>query len=589
MTSSERIRILLVFCVFAFIFCGFSWRLVQIQLLEHKRFVMLAARKHVKEQKIPASRGSIFDAKGELLAGNVPVRTIVADASLVTNPELVAASVERYLGLPEEDVLKKLATGSRYIVLKRDVPETTADKLQQYLQSLKQRGLQFEPSEIRIYPNNEMLCHVVGFTNYEKVGMDGVERTMNEYLSGQDGYQFIEKDRTGREIVLYRGAERAPVHGCDVHLTINMGLQQIVEDEMDAIVQKYSPENASIILMEPRTGAILALANRPNYAPDRLGQDGHEPMKNRAIINMVEPGSTFKIVAAGAALNEGLVEPQTLIYCESGRFNYGGKMLRDHHPYGQLSVHDILVKSSNIGSAKLAIQLGELKFYEYIRRYGFGEKTGIDLPGEIGGMLHPVPKWSRISITRLPMGHEIGVTPIQMVVAMSVIANGGVLVRPHVVQRVIDSEGRLVLENKTSSVRRVLDYKVARQISAALADVVSERGTAKLAMMDDFRVAGKTGTAQKVDPKGGYTPGKYVVSFLGYVPEERPEFVGLVIVDDPRTEPGMCYGGTVAAPVFASLAKRALRYLDIEPPPPPFAKPAIALTQSNSVTGGALP
>ncbi len=581
MTPSERTRTLLVFCLFAFIFCGFSWRLVHIQLIEHDKFVTLAARKHVKEQKIHASRGSIFDARGELLAGNVPVRTVVADASLVTHPALVASAVDRYLGISADVVLGKLATGSRYIVLKREVPESTADELALHLQSIGQKGLTFEPEEIRIYPNDTMLCHVVGFTNHEKVGKDGIERTMNDYLAGRDGYRFIEKDRTGREIVLYRGAERAPVNGCDVYLTVDMGLQQIVEDELDGIVRKYSPESASIILMHPRTGAILALGNRPNYSPDRLGLDGHESMKNRAIINMVEPGSTFKIVVAGAALNEGLVQPDTLVYCENGLFHYGGKSLRDHHPYGQLSVSDILVKSSNIGSAKLAIQMGEVKFYEYIRRYGFGEKTGVDLPGEIGGMLHPVPKWSRISITRLPMGHEIGVTPIQMVAAMSVIANGGVLVRPHVVGKVIDSEGRLVFENKAPAVRRVLDHKVARQISTALADVVSERGTAKLATVDGFRVAGKTGTAQKVDPKGGYTSGKYVVSFVGYVPEDNPEFVGIVIVDDPKTEPGLCYGGTVAAPVFSSLATRALRYLDIEPPPPPMARPAIALTRAE--------
>lgn len=588
MTTSERARILFIFCLFAAVFCGFSWRLVHIQIVEHEHFTRLAARKHVKQQTIHASRGSIYDARGELLAGNVPVRTIVADASLVRDPQAVADAVGRHLGLKPGDVLDKLATGSRYIVLARKVPEITADALADDLRALGQCGMTFEPEEIRIYPNDSMLCHVVGFTNYEMRGMDGIERAMDEYLVGRDGYRFIEKDRTGREIVLYRGAERAPVNGCDVYLTIDMGLQQIIEDELDALVQKYTPESASIILMEPRTGAILALANRPHYSPESIEADDLEAMKNRAVINMVEPGSTFKIVAAGAALNEGFVEPDTLIFCENGRFHYGGKSLRDHHPYGELTVSDILVKSSNIGSAKLAIQLGELKFYEYIRRYGFGEKTGIDLPGEIGGMLHPVPKWSKISITRLPMGHEIGVTPVQMVAAMSVIANGGILVRPHVVRSVVDSEGRLVKENKALAVRRVLQHRVARQISSALADVVSDRGTAKLAKVEGFRVAGKTGTAQKVDPNGGYTPGKYVVSFLGYLPEEDPRFVGLVIVDDPHTEPGLCYGGTVAAPVFASMAARAMRYLDVEPPPPPV-EGTYVLSQTATMSQGGRP
>lgn len=559
-------RIMLVCYAMAVVFSLFSYRLIMVQHVQHDKFAELAARKHVSKQIIHASRGRLLDVHGEVLADNIPAKRVVADASHIRRPEELADLLAPRLGMGRGELLEKFAEGRRYIVLRKSMPELEADALRQDLRARGLRGIYFEHTESRIYPNGSMLCHVLGFINHEMRGMDGVERTMDRYLAGEDGYRYIEHDRTGREIVLYRGQERQPKDGCDVHLTIDMGLQQIVESELDGVVEKYAPRNASIIVMRPQTGEILAMGNRPHYDLGELGGAGHEDMKNRSIINMVEPGSTFKIVAAGAALNEGLVQPETMVFCENGRFRFGGSTLRDHHPYGDLTVSDILVKSSNIGSAKLAIQLGDVKFHEYVRRFGFGTATGIDLPGEIGGMVHPPHRWSRISITRIPMGHEIGVTPLQMVAAMSVIANGGVLVRPHVVERITDGEGRIVAGFPPKVVRRVLSRETAARVSRALADVVSDRGTARRAQVPPFRVAGKTGTAQKVDPNGGYAEGKYVVSFLGYLPEGDPEFVCLVIVDDPVTEPGACYGGTVAAPVFASLAHRAVRYLDLEPP-----------------------
>lgn len=568
MRRGETIRILLVLLGFAVVFSVFSWRLIDLQLVRHDEFARMASEKHVVRQAIPASRGNIVDRHGEVLAGNVPVRTVIADASLVTDAGAVAACVSRHLGMPESEVLGRLAGGRRHIVLRHKVPDDVADRLEESLRIEGLRGIRFEEEDIRIYPNDTMLSHVIGFINHEMVGVQGVERSMERHLAGEDGYRYTEKDRTGREIVQYRGKEKAPVNGCDVILTIDMGLQHIVESELDRIVETYDPVSATIVLMDPRGGGILALGNRPHFSPQRLGDSDVEDRHNHAVISMVEPGSTFKIVAAGAALNEGLVTPETVIFCENGRYQYGGRSLKDHHPYGDLSVSDVLVKSSNIGAAKLAIQLGERTFYSYVRRFGFGELSGIDLPGEIPGLVHPVHKWSRISITRIPMGHEIGATPIQMVAAMGVIANGGHLVRPHVVRSVVDAEGRTVRAFGREIRRRVLSREAAGQISRALEGVVGERGTAQRARVGRFRVAGKTGTAQRVDPAGGYTPGKYVVSFLGYLPAEDPAFVGLVLVDDPKTEPGMCYGGTVAAPVFAAIGERAVRYLDLEPPLP---------------------
>jgi cell division protein FtsI (penicillin-binding protein 3)/stage V sporulation protein D (sporulation-specific penicillin-binding protein) len=288
-------------------------------------------------------------------------------------------------------------------------------------------------------------------------------------------------------------------------------------------------------------------------------------MKNAAIIDMVEPGSTFKIVTSAAALNEKVVRPDSVIFCENGLFPYGGRQLHDHHPYGDLTVNDILMKSSNIGAAKLAMKLGDQKFYEYIRRFGFGERTGINLPGEIGGMVHPPHRWSKISITRIPMGQEVGVTPMQMITAMCAIANGGKLMMPQIIHEIVDDQGATVASFPPVEIRQAVTRDAATQVRNALKTVVSEKGTAALAKVAGFQVAGKTGTAQKVDPKGGYAAGKYIVSFIGFLPADDPEFVGLVMLDDAQTKSTENYGGMVAAPVFARIAEKAARYMNLQP------------------------
>src|SRR6266850_6630699 len=389
---------------------------------------------------------------------------------------------------------------------------------------------------------------------------------MEEYLHGQDGYRFIEHNRAGQEIVPYRGQERPPRDGYQVHLTVDLGLQNIVENEIDAAMQQYSPQKAMIILMRPQTGEILAMANRPHFDLNQRSEAKPEQMKNRAIIDMMEPGSTFKIVSAAAALNEHRVRPDTIIFCEKGLWNFGGRPLHDHKAYADLSVQDILVKSSNIGAAKLALSIGEQKFYEYIRRFGFGDRTGVELPGEIPGVIRPPQSWSKISITRIPMGHEVGVTPLQMTVAMAVIANGGKLVTPRIIKSINTPEGKTISSLSPVILRQVISPETAREIGDALRGVVSDRGTAAAAAVPGFTIAGKTGTAQKVDPRGGYEQGKYVVSFSGYLPADHPEFVGLVVLDGAHTnKPELNYGGLVAGPIFSRVAEQAARYLDLQP------------------------
>ena len=566
MNVNSRTRCVLVCAAFIGLFSIFSFRLIHLQAIKHDEYAGLAAEKHVHKQIIHAERGTILDANSEVLADNIPVQTVVADATHLNNREAIVDLVSKELGLSPGQVAEKLSSERRYIIVKREVPEAQAAALREKLRAANLRGIYFEHDATRVYPNASMLCHVIGFTDFDHRGIQGVEASMEEYLHGQDGFRFIEHNRAGQEIVPYRGQERPPRDGYQVHLTVDLSLQNIVENEIDAAMAEYSPQKATLILMRPRTGEILAMANRPDFDLNLRAEAKPEEMKNRAIIDMMEPGSTFKIVAAAAALNERKLRSDSTIFCENGLWNFGGAALHDHRAFSYLSVRDILVKSSNIGAAKLALSVGEQRFYEYIRRFGFGERTGIELPGEIGGLIRPPKAWSKISITRIPMGHEVGVTPLQMTVAMAVIANGGKLVTPRIIKSITTPEGKTVSSLSPVELRQVISPETAREIGDALRGVVSDRGTAAAAAVPGFTIAGKTGTAQKVDPRGGYEQGKYVVSFAGYLPADHPEFVGLVVLDDAHTSrPELNYGGLIAGPIFSRVAEKAARYLDLEP------------------------
>ena len=566
MNPNSRRRSALVCTAFIALFSVFSFRLIYLQVIKHDEYAELAAEKHGYKQIIYAERGTIFDVNNDVLAHNVPLETVVADATRLNNPQAVVSLLSDELDIPTDALVEKLSSERRYIVIKRGLSESLAGTLREKLRANNLRGIYFQHDASRIYPNGSMLCHVIGFTDFEHHGIQGVEASMDEYLRGQDGYRYVERDRAGQEIVPYRGQERAPRDGYQIHLSIDLALQNIVENEIDAAMKEYSPQKATIILMRPQTGEILAMANRPNFDLNLRSEAKPEEMKNRAIIDMMEPGSTFKIVAAATALNEHKFAPDSTLFCENGLWNYGGADLHDHRAFGYLSVRDILIKSSNIGAAKLALGVGEEKFYEYIRRFGFGERTGIELPGEINGVIRPPRLWSKISITRIPMGHEIGVTPLQMTVAMATIANQGKLIMPRIVKSVTAADGKLVSSLSPVVLRQVISPETAAQIGDALRGVVSDRGTAAAAAVPGFTIAGKTGTAQKVALNGGYEKGKYVVSFVGYLPADHPEFVGLVVLDDAHTsKPELNYGGLVAGPIFSRVAEKAARYLDLEP------------------------
>lgn len=566
MRWNARMRITLAGIGISLVFTGYSIQLIYIQVAKHYEFTTLAAQKHSICQVIYSRRGLILDANKELLATNLPLKTVIADGSLIKDAAAVAEYAAPLLEMSPTQLLSKIKTDRKYVVIKRKFPENQAQALIRLLQQKTVlRGFSFEQELQRIYPNGELLSQVLGFLDHNGHGVQGLEASMEAYLNGQNGFRLIERDRTGREIVIYRGQEHPARNGINLQLTIDMNLQAIVEREVDAAYRELKAAHISSIMIRPHTGEILAMANRPTFNPNNVGNFKHHQLRNYAVMDMVEPGSIFKIVTTSGVLNEKLIRPENIIFCENGIFHYGGSILRDHRAYDYLSVHDILVKSSNIGAAKLAFLLGHQRLYEYIRKFGFGDKTGIELPSEISGIVHPPYQWSKLSITRMPMGHEVAVTPLQLTIAMCVIANEGKLMAPHIVKALLDEEGRPLSIVAPHFVRQVISSEAAKAVRNAMTDVVGRRGTAIRANVNGFEVAGKTGTAQKVNAKGGYYKERYVVSFAGFLPRENPQFVCLVIVDDAKVPSKMAYGGTISAPIFSRIAERTARYMDLSP------------------------
>lgn len=555
-------RIGLVCFFVALLFTFFAFRLVDLQVGGHEKFSQLAAEKHGVKQPILAQRGNIFDRHGEVLAVNVPVRTVYADGTHIKDSAALAHVAAPFLGIPEKELAAKLSSKRPYVVIRSGVSELDAAAMMKALEEAKLQGLYLQPGAERAYPNGKMLCHVLGFVDHTGHGIDGIEHVFDKDLSGHDGYRRIEHDRKGLEIVLYRGQEEPAVNGSNIYLTIDMGLQAILEKQLDSAMETYKPAGATAILVDPTTGEILAMASRPNYDPNHYSEATAEELRNRGITDMYEPGSVFKVVVASGAINEGIVTENSTVFCEHGSFLYGGKILHDAHGdyFGDLSVRDVLVHSSNIGAAKIALKMGDAKYYEYVRRFGFGEKTNIQLPGEISGLVNPPSRWDKLTITRMAMGHAVAATPIQVVMEMATIANDGKLMVPQLVHHRGQENGAI----EPIVRREVVSSKVAKTVNGALADVVA-RGTAIHAKIDGYAVAGKTGTAQKINTHGGYLDGRYIVSFAGYFPAEKPRIAGLVVIDDAHIGSMSNFGGLVAAPVFSKIGEASARYLDLLP------------------------
>lgn len=584
-------------------FVGLGYRLVDLQVVRHDELSAKASKNTQREFLLEPRRGDILDVKGNLLATTMDVKTVCADPRLVGDSALeLAGLLAPLLQENESRLLPKLLDRARTnsagaitlrkcVVLKRRVPVETWQKVQQTMagfsfgldesrlkpgevRKLKERrqGVIFAQNEqMRIYPQETLAAHVLGFTGVDDkeingrpvtqiVGRDGIELTLDEKLTGVRGWRVTETDKASNELVALREQNVEPRDGLNVALTIDSVVQHILETELAVARQKHDPISISGMVVRPQTGEILGMACLPNF-------DANRPVewtRNRMVTDQVEPGSTFKIVVVSGALNENVVELTDLIDCENGRFHYGGRTLHDHHPLKILSVERVLTKSSNIGAAKIGIKLGEQRLYDYMKAFGFGTRTGLPLLGEAPGTVWPTKEWSKVSIAQIPMGHGVAVTPLQMTLAMCAIANNGMLMRPMVVDRLEESDHTVVAKYQPQRVRQVISEETAREMVQALKTVVTSEGTAAKAALDHYTVAGKTGTAQKVENRVYVR--KYIASFIGFFPADKPELCISVFLDEPRI--GGSYGGETAGPVFKRVAERVANYLSIRPDVP---------------------
>lgn len=535
-------------------------RLGQIQVVRHDDYVERAARQQERTVALAPVRGSIYDAHGRLLAESVVSHSLYADPQSI---EEVSEVVERIgsvegLGVREDVLRSRLGRGGEFAWLARQVD----DELYERVMALGIPGIYSVEEHRRRYPNEALLASVLGMVGIDGQGLGGIEHSLDKFVRGRPGVVTLLRDARRGSYLVNAEATNGPVDGFNLVLTVDEVVQYITERALEDAVESSRAKSGTAIVIDPRNGAILAMASYPDFDPNEYTESPQENWRNRVVQDVFEPGSTFKIVTAAAAIEEGIVTPSAMIDCGDGSIVLGGKTVREHggHAYGVISFEDVLVESSNVGFVKVGMQLGPDRLYDYSRRFGFGDRTGIELPGESVGILRPVDQWSALSNGIIAFGQEIAATPLQVVLATATIANGGVRVSPRIVDRVVDASGETVFEPPPQEPVRVVSDRTAAIMNEMLKAVVS-RGTGKNAAIPEYVVAGKTGTAQKAGP-GGYLPNKTIASFTGYVPADRPRLAILVAIDEPRTSQ---YGGEIAAPAFREIAERSLRYLRVDP------------------------
>ncbi len=571
-------RSTLIAVIFLAVFAGLGYRLYDLQVVRHTELLAKVRNLHERKQYLPAVRGAVLDAKMNVLAQTITIWNVGIDPDLARpDARQWAALLAPQLDMTQTEIIQKISKPGRYSLLKKRVPDENVlalqdavEKINSGLKKPRLRGIVLDREFQRYYPNGFLASHVIGSTvplpeQYGNQtiavpsGVDGIEKFFDRELEGTVGYRTIERDRAGRELVSFRRDDVPPKNGCSIVLTLDQTIQHIVEEELDRVCIATTPKSAVAIVLRPETGEILAMASRPTYDLNDTRKD-IEKMKNIAIADAHEPGSTFKTVIVSGALDQRVVSLNDTFFCENGKFLYAGQYLHDHKPFGTQSVMQIIGHSVNIGAAKISLKMGPDMVYRYVRSFGFGEMSNIQLPGEAKGTVHPVKDYSALSLTRIAMGHEVTATPLQTAMAVSAIANGGKLMQPFIVKRIVDDSGKTIREFSPMVRRTVISQAASRQMTQAMMGVVSADGTAPKAAVPGWTVAGKTGTAQKL-VDGRYENGRYYSSFVGFFPAEKPQlciFVGLDDIDD--------YGGQAAAPVFREIGSRSAAYLDLQAP-----------------------
>ncbi|HEX9454203.1 MAG TPA: penicillin-binding protein 2, partial [Candidatus Binatia bacterium] len=530
-------RLMIAQLSFLVIFLTIGGRAFQLQVMQGDKLMRLGQRQHLKEWIVLPKRGAVIDRAGEPLALSMESQSVYVRPHRVQNPQAVSRDLAQILNLRAPELRERLTSEKSFVWVKRQVSSAEAEKIQAL--NADGIGMFYEPN--RHYPQGQLAGQLIGFVGRDSEGLEGLELKYNDYIRGETGSSVAERDALGRR-VLVQGVEGLQIPpGSDIHLTLDTAIQHVAEKELEASILKYRAKAGVAIVVEPFTGEVLALANYPSFDPNNYAKQTAEQRRNRAVTDSFEPGSTFKTILAAAALEEQVVGKDDLFYCEMGKYHYAGKIIHDTHPNGWLSFSKILQVSSNIGFTKVAEKLKKERYFKYIEKFGFGKVTGLDVPGEVSGLLRRAENWSSIDLATHAFGQGISTTPMQMVMAYAAVANGGFLMRPFVTRKVVSPSGEVLLENQPHVVRRVISEKTAKLLGSMLRDVTAEGGTGAMANIEGFEVAGKTGTAQKADAAhGGYSSKKRVGSFVGFVPANDPRLVALVLIDEPEVN---VYGG----------------------------------------------
>jgi cell division protein FtsI (penicillin-binding protein 3) len=537
-----------------FWFLAICIRLVWLQLIQYGDLAQRAARQQQRTIEVSPVRGNIYDRNGNELAMTVKLDSIFAVPSEIPDMHGAAAMLARILHSDPVDLENRLGGSRAFAWVARKVDRETSTRIR----SLNLKGIYFQKESKRFYPKNELAAQILGFVDSEDVGVGGIEREFEPRLKGKPGTMLISMDAHRR---WFGRVQKDPDPGENVVLTIDEKIQYIAERELDQAMRDSQAQAGTIIVQNPHTGEVLALANRPTFNPSAMTPAGVKAFKNRAVSDIYEPGSTFKLVTLAAALEENLTKTDEPIDCQNGSIVVNGLKIHDHNPYGNLTVAQILEKSSDVGAIKIALRLGEERFDRYIRAFGFGSQTGIELPGETRGITRPVSRWSKVSIGAISMGQEIGVSPVQLISMASTIANDGVYVPPRIIAGTTPprSTAQYITFHPAQG-KRVISTLTAARMKQMMEGVVL-RGTGKKAVLNGYSSAGKTGTSQKVDPvTGAYSHKKHVASFTGFAPINNPAISVLVILDTPV---GPQDGGAVAAPTFSRLTQQILSYLNV--------------------------
>ena len=544
---------ILLFLCFPLIFL----RIIQLQLVKKDELSRLASKQHQSIVTFIPKRGTIYDFKGKILAKSIDVNSVYTRPHDVKNPSQTAKKLADILDLNKGALIKKLRTKKSFVWVKRKVtPKETAR-----IKESKLKGIHFMRESRRFYPHSHLAAHLIGFVGIDSKGLEGIEAKYDAPLSGNTTRLILGRDAFGREIITEVPIPGKSPQNYNLYLTIDTNIQYTAEKELKVAVEGQGAKGGMAVVMDPTSGKILAMANYPSFNPNRFWDTPPDTWRNRVVTDIFEPGSIFKVFLASAALEEKVARRHDIFFCENGAYVLSGKTIRDVKKYGWLSLDHIIKYSSNIGAAKIAEQVGREKFHHYIRQFGFGYRTGIDLPGEAMGIIRHPKTWSKVALGNIAFGQGIAVTSIQLITAISAIANGGNLLRPYVVDKIVDSKGKVISQSHPVIIRRVLSEEVAEIMASILTGVVREGGTGTRAALSYYEAAGKTGTAQKVDSLvGGYYEDRFISSFVGYVPSNQPRLVILVVIDEPQ---GIPYGGRVAGPVFKNIAERSLQYLNI--------------------------